>query len=89
MAAGVSSPGDLPSRPWLKIRGTDDATTLWFAVLRRQEKGIFIGSLVLRHGDHHALLLSRGWEEVSVEEIRAGYPDAPADGEADAASGSG
>jgi len=78
VAAGVSSPGDIPPRPWLRIQGTSDATTLWYAVMRRKERGVFIGSLVLRHGDHHALLLDQGWEEVDVDEIRAGYPDAPA-----------
>ena len=77
VAAGVSSPGDLPPRPWLRVQGTNDATTLWYAVLRRQEKGIFIGSLVLRHSDHHALLLTQGWTEVDVDEIRDAYPDAP------------
>jgi hypothetical protein len=39
--------------------------------MRRREKGIFIGALVLRHSAHHASLLERGWEEVPVEEIRA------------------
>lgn len=68
--AGISSQVDDPPRPWHRIRGTDDATTLWYAVMRRQEKGIFIGSLVLRHSDHHALLLERGWEEIEVEELR-------------------
>lgn len=59
----------MPPKPWHRIQGTDDATTLWYAVMRKQEKGIFIGSLVIRHGDHHALLLQRGWQEVPVEEI--------------------
>jgi len=68
--AGISSEGDDPPRPWHRIRGTDDATTLWYAVMRRREKGVFIGSLVLRHSDHHALLLERGWEEIEVEELR-------------------
>jgi len=40
--------------------------------MRRREKGIFIGTLALRHGDHHALLLERGWEEVPLDELRAG-----------------
>ena len=68
--AGITSEGDDPPRPWHRIRATDDATTLWYAVMRKQERGIFIGSLVLRHSDHHALLGERGWEEVPVEEIR-------------------
>ena len=68
--AGIADEsGDVP-RPWHRIQGSGDATTLWHAVLRRQEKGIFIGTLVLRHSDHHALLLERGWEEISVDELR-------------------
>jgi hypothetical protein len=42
---------------------------MWYAVLRRRERGVFIGTLVLRHSDHHALLLTRGWEEVAPHEI--------------------
>jgi hypothetical protein len=67
---GITSAGDDPPRPWHRIRATDDATTLWYAVMRRQERGIFIGTLVLRHSDHHALLLERGWEEIDVDELR-------------------
>lgn len=68
--AGVASPlENLPPRPWLKIRGSDDATTMWYSVLRRREKGIFIGTLAFRHHDHHASLLAKGWEEVPIEEI--------------------
>ncbi len=67
---GVATAIDDPPRPWHKIQGSNDATTLWHAVLRRQERGIFIGTLVLRHGDHHALLVKRGWEEIEVEELR-------------------
>jgi hypothetical protein len=69
--AGVAGPDGLPPRPWHRIQGSGDASTLWFAVLRRRERGVFIGTLVLRHSDHHALLLGRGWEEVGVDEIRA------------------
>jgi hypothetical protein len=68
--AGVAGDDGVPPRPWHRIQGSGDATTLWHAVLRRKEKGIFIGTLALRHGDHHALLLERGWEEVPVQEIR-------------------
>lgn len=77
VAAGISAPADVPPRPWHRVQGTNDATTLWYAVMRRRERGIFIGCLVLRHGDHHALLLDQGWDEVDVGEIRAGYADAP------------
>lgn len=70
LEAGIGSDEREPPRPWHRIQGTDDATTMWYAVMRRRERGVFIGSLVLRHGDHHALLLRRGWEEVPVEELR-------------------
>jgi hypothetical protein len=69
VGAGIANGIDAPPRPWHRIQGTDDATTLWYAPMRRQEKGIFIGALVLRHSDHHASLLERGWEEVEVGEI--------------------
>lgn len=69
--AGVAPEDDLPPRPWHRIQGSGDATTLWYAVLRKRTHGVFIGSLVIRHSDHHASLLADGWEEVSVEEIRA------------------
>ncbi len=60
----------IPPRPWLRLQGSDDATTMWYTVLRRQEKGIHIGSLVFRHSDTHSLLLERGWEEVPVAQIQ-------------------
>jgi hypothetical protein len=71
IAAGVAPDGDLPPRPWHRIQGTGDATTLWYAVMRKRTHGVFIGSLVIRHSDHHASLLDDGWEEVTVDEIRA------------------
>jgi hypothetical protein len=69
--AGAVGADGLPPRPWHRIQGSGDASTMWFAVLRRRERGVFIGTLVLRHSDHHALLLERGWEEVAIEEIAA------------------
>ena len=74
LAAHVLTGDEAPPRPWLRIQGTNDASTLWYAVMRRQERGVFIGALVLRHSDHHTLLLERGWEEVPAEEI--GVPGA-------------
>jgi hypothetical protein len=70
--AGIASrDGEVP-RPWLRIQGSDDATTMWHAVLRRQERGIFIGTLVFRHSTHYALLLERGWQEIGPAEIGPG-----------------
>ena len=61
----------VPPRPWLRVQGTGDATTLWYAVMRKRERGVYIGSLCIRHSDHHASLLAQGWEEVAVGEIGA------------------
>jgi hypothetical protein len=67
--AGVATAdGDVP-RPWHRIQGTGDASTMWYAVLRKQERGIFIGTLTLRHGEHYNLLLRSGWTEVPVGDI--------------------
>ena len=65
MADGIEP----PPRPWHRVQGSGDASTMWYAVLRKEERGVFIGTLVLRHGDHHASLLQRGWQEVPVAEI--------------------
>jgi hypothetical protein len=69
--AGVTDAAEQPPRPWHPIQGTRDATTMWYAVMRRRERGVFIGTLVLRHSGHHASLLQAGWQEVAVEEIRS------------------
>jgi hypothetical protein len=40
--------------------------------MRKQVRDtVFIGTLALRHSDHHASLLQEGWHEVPVEEIKA------------------
>jgi len=67
--AGIAGDREPPPRPWLRIQGTGDASTMWYAVMRKRERGIFIGTLVLRHAPHHALLLGQGWEEVAVDAI--------------------
>jgi hypothetical protein len=69
--AGIADPDDGPTAPWHRIQGTQDATTLWYAVMRKQTRGVHIGALCIRHSDHHASLLSSGWEEVPVQEIEA------------------
>jgi hypothetical protein len=67
--AGIADGVDPPPRPWHRIQGSGDATTMWYAVLRKQERGVFIGTLVLRHTDRHASLLHGGWQEVEIAEI--------------------
>jgi hypothetical protein len=73
--AGLADDRTPPPRPWHQIRATGDASTLWYAVLRKQERGIWLGNLVFRQGDHYPLLLQRGWQEVTVEEIASFGPD--------------
>ena len=69
MEAGIAPSDELPPRPWLRIQGTGDATTMWYAVMRKETNGVFIGTLVIRHSDHHASLLQQGWQEVPPAEI--------------------
>ena len=69
IAAGVIDGSDGPPRPWLRIQGTSDASTLWYAIMRKRERGIFLGTLVMRHSDHHARLLEQGWEEIANEQV--------------------
>jgi hypothetical protein len=71
--AGIANEREDPARPWLRIKGTDDATTMWYAVMRKRVHGsFFIGALAIRHGDHHASLLHDGWSEIEIDELRAG-----------------
>jgi hypothetical protein len=72
VATGVMASADLPPRPWHPVRGDRDASTLWYAVMRLQTRGVFIGTLVIRHSDHHASLLQQGWQEVAPEDIDGG-----------------
>ena len=83
VGAGVAGEDGAPPRPWLRIQGSGDASTLWYAVMRKRERGVFIGTLVLRHSDHHALLLERGWEEVPIDEIAAALATARPLGDVD------
>jgi len=69
VAAGITRGADPPPRPWLRIQGTRDASTMWYAVMRKRERGVFIGTLVVRHSAHHALLVRSGWEEIPVAQI--------------------
>jgi hypothetical protein len=70
--AGIAPPAGVPPRPWLRVQGTGDASTMWYAVMRKRERGVFIGTLVLRHSPHHALLMQSGWEEIPATGIGAG-----------------
>ena len=65
-----------PVKPWHRIQGPSDASTLWYALLRKRERGIFIGSMCIRHSPRQASLEESGWEEVPVEGIGPGFPGA-------------
>jgi hypothetical protein len=76
VTAGITPDDKPPGLPWHPVRGDRDASTLWYAVMRKQIKGVYIGTLTVRHQDHHASLLNDGWQEVPVEEIVAFGPAA-------------
>ncbi|MEA2478194.1 MAG: hypothetical protein QOJ07_116 [Thermoleophilaceae bacterium] len=67
--AGLVDEAGEPVRPWHPIRGPHDASTMWYLAMRKREKGIFIGTLVVRHTGRQASLEQRGWEEVPIEAI--------------------
>jgi hypothetical protein len=65
--AGLVDELDKPRRPWHRIQGPDDASTMWYAVLRKRERGVFIGTLCIRHADRKKLLEQQGWEVVPID----------------------
>jgi hypothetical protein len=67
--AGLVPEGEHPGPPWHRIQGSGDATTLWYAVMRRRERDVYMGMLCIRHSDYHASLVQSGWQEVPVDEI--------------------
>jgi hypothetical protein len=69
--AGIAPPDDVPPRPWHRVQGSGDASTMFYAVLRKRERGVFIGTLALRHTSNLASLLQQGWQEVPIGEIGA------------------
>jgi hypothetical protein len=66
---GLIDDRDRPRKPWHRIQGPSDASTMWYAVLRKRERGVFIGTLCIRHTGRQTLLEERGWEEVPPAEI--------------------
>jgi hypothetical protein len=67
--AGLVDEHERPQLPWHPIQGPDDASTMWYSVLRKRERGVFIGTLCFRHTGRKNLLEQRGWEEVPIEQI--------------------
>lgn len=68
--AGVRFVDERPAAPWHLIQGPSDASTMWYAVLRKRERGVYIGTLCIRHTGRQASLEAAGWEEVPVDAIR-------------------
>jgi hypothetical protein len=67
--AGIARDDGSVDAPWHRIQGTRDASTMWYAVMRKRTRGVFIGALVLRHSEHQTSLERDGWHEVPVKEI--------------------
>lgn len=73
--AGVTGEREAPTLPWHPVQGAEDASTVIYAVMRKQVHGrqsaAWIGTACIRHGEYKAFLETEGWEEVPVDEIRA------------------
>ncbi len=67
--AGLVDDTEKPVAPWHQIAGPSDASTMWYAVMRKRTRGIFIGTLCIRHTGRQASLEREGWSEVPIEEI--------------------
>jgi hypothetical protein len=67
--AGLMDQFDKAGPPWHPIQGPSDASTMWYSVLRKRERGIFIGTLCIRHTDRRTLLKEQGWEEIPIDAI--------------------
>jgi len=70
--AGLADSDKHPQRPWHPIQGPSDASTMWYSVLRKRERGVFIGTLCIRHTGRQTLLEQDGWEEVPIDRIGVG-----------------
>jgi hypothetical protein len=58
-----------PPPPWHPVQGPPDASTMWYAVMRKRMRGVFIGMLCIRHTSRQASLIEQGWEEVPPGDI--------------------
>ena len=67
--AGLVDESEQPTRPWHRIQGPDDASTMWYAVLRKRERGVFIGTLCIRHTGRKNLLEERAGKRCRSPEI--------------------
>jgi hypothetical protein len=67
--AGLVDEDRTPVAPWHPIQGPNDASTMWYVLMRKRSKGIFMGQMTVRHTGNQAFLEEQGWEEVPVAEI--------------------
>jgi hypothetical protein len=67
--AGLAAADEDPALPWHPIQGPRDASTMWYSVLRKRERGVFIGTLCIRHTGRQASMEAAGWEELPVDAI--------------------
>jgi hypothetical protein len=67
--AGLADADGKPEPPWHPIQGPGGESTLWYAVMRRRERDVFIGTLCIRHSERQASLEAAGWVEAPVEAI--------------------
>jgi hypothetical protein len=58
-----------PVKPWHPIPGPSEASTMWYSVMHKRMRGVFIGMLCIRHLDRQASMKADGWTEVPVEAI--------------------
>ncbi len=70
--AGLLDAEDKPVTPWHPIAGPRDASTMWYAVMHKRIRGVFIGMLCIRHGGRQASLEKEGWVEVPWTVIGVG-----------------
>ena len=75
--AGLVDAQHKPVAPWHPIQGPSDASTMWYAVLRKRERGVFIGTLCIRHTGRQASLEEEGWSEVPIAKIGVESPAQP------------
>src|SRR3954462_5792622 len=60
-----------PLPPWHRIQATSDASTLWYSLMRKHTRGIWLGALVMRSADHRTKLMNEGWEEFPADRVGA------------------
>jgi hypothetical protein len=70
--AGLADDDEKPVKPWHPIQGPSDASTMWYVVMRKRDRGIFMGQLTVRHTGRQASLEAKGWEEVPIDAIGVG-----------------